>query len=108
LHFIHKEQWTALLVDTWRKNGTNLLDWLPAEELLLLRKQCRDLGIGLALAGSLGWAEIAALLPLRPEWFAVRGAVCRNGRREAEINARAVRRLADLLRAPVKAASAGS
>jgi len=108
LHFIHKQQWTALLVDTWQKDGTNLLDWLPPEELLGLREHCREMGIGLALAGSLGWAEIAALLPLKPEWFAVRGAVCRNRRREAEINARAVRRLADLLRAAVKAASAGN
>ena len=32
------------------------------------------------LAGSLGPAEIERLLPLAPDWFAVRGAACEGGR----------------------------
>lgn len=87
----------AFLLDTWLKDGKTLLDWLSLDELARLSRTCRHAGVPVALAGSLGATEIATLRDVRPDWFAVRGSVCRGGRREATIDPAAVRRLADLL-----------
>jgi uncharacterized protein (UPF0264 family) len=96
----------AFLIDTWRKDGTTLLDWLATDEIRALVQHCRSAGVPVALAGSLGAAHLPGLRPVRPEWFAVRGAACRDGRRDGTIDADRVRRLAELLREPVTAAIA--
>ncbi len=104
--FARDRAWGAFLLDTWRKDGTTLLDWLSLAELKPLRDACRDAGVPLALAGSLGPEQIATLLPLRPDWFAVRGAACARGKRDGRIDAAAVRRLAALLTGATPASSA--
>ena len=99
----------AFLLDTWQKDGSTLLDWLPGAEVTRLSLACREAGIPVALAGSLGSQEILSLREAQPTWFAVRGAVCRGGRRDAEIDPEAVRDLADLVAnfvAPIHPASA--
>jgi uncharacterized protein (UPF0264 family) len=88
----------AFLIDTWHKDGTTLLDWLSLAEINRLCQRCRGADIRVALAGSLGAAQIALLRASEPDWFAVRGAVCRGGQREKTIDPDAVRRLANLLR----------
>jgi len=70
----------AFLLDTHGKDGSTLLDWLSVADLAGLRARCRAAGVPIALAGSLGGDEIAALRHLQPDWFAVRGAVCAGGR----------------------------
>jgi len=90
-------RWGPFLIDTWRKDGATLLDFLPLTVLTDLRKQCQRAGVPLALAGSLGLAEMRTLLPLEPTWFAVRGAVCRDRDRTAEVDTNKVRQLADWL-----------
>lgn len=87
----------ALLVDTWWKDGSTLLDWLSFAQLRRLTSCCCATGVAVALAGSLTEREIRWLQPLNPAWFAVRGAVCRGGRRAETVEETAVRRLADLL-----------
>jgi uncharacterized protein (UPF0264 family) len=87
----------AFLIDTWEKDASTLLDWLSFAEVESLHKRCRDGGVPIALAGSLGVTEIETLLPLRPDWFAVRGAVCQGRRRQAAIDEGKVRQLAALL-----------
>jgi uncharacterized protein (UPF0264 family) len=87
----------AFLIDTWAKDGSTLLDWLPLEKINELRQRCRTAGLPMALAGSLGPAGIQTLLPVRPDWFAVRGAVCRGRQRGAAVEEVEVRRLAALL-----------
>lgn len=87
----------AFLLDTWRKDGSTLLDWLSLEAIERLRERCRCREIPIALAGSLGVPEIKSLLPLGPEWFAVRGAVCQGRHREAAIDEGKVRQLAALV-----------
>ncbi len=89
----------AFLIDTWRKDGSTLLDWLSLEAIAPLRDRCRDAGLPLVLAGSLGIAEIEAILPLHPDWIAVRGAACRGRQREAALDEDQVRHLAALLSA---------
>ncbi|HXG11428.1 MAG TPA: (5-formylfuran-3-yl)methyl phosphate synthase [Gemmataceae bacterium] len=99
----------TLLLDTWRKDGTTLLDWLSAAAVIRLCRDCRQAGIRVALAGSLGRSQILELRAAEPDWFAVRGAVCHGGRRDAAIDPEAVRRLADLVAGlPITAASPGS
>jgi uncharacterized protein (UPF0264 family) len=90
-------RWGPFLIDTWQKDGRTLLDFLPLTKLTELRNQCHMADVPLALAGSLGLAEMRTLVPLKPEWFAVRGAVCRKRDRTAEVDAQRVRELADWL-----------
>ena len=88
---------SALLTDTFQKNGSTLLDWLSMEELRAIVQRCRDRCVRIALAGSLGPAQIEQLLPLAPDWIAVRGAACEGGR-SGRVTADRVRALADLLK----------
>jgi uncharacterized protein (UPF0264 family) len=106
--FVAGRRGVVLLLDTWGKDGSTLLDWLSVADLYRLRRRCRADGVQLALAGSLGAEQIAALLPVQPDWFAVRGAACRDGRRSAAVDAAAVRRLASLVGGPVTAATPGN
>ena len=87
----------VFLIDTWQKDGSTLFDWLPLDAIEQLAERCRAAGTPIALAGSLGVTEIDTLLPLRPEWFAVRGAVCQGHRRGAAIDEDKVRQLVVLL-----------
>ncbi len=101
--FAIAHSWGAFLLDTCRKDGSTLLDWLSLAELADLRTRCQQAGVPVALAGSLGETEIRDLLVLQPEWFAVRGAACRSGRRTDSIDASRVLSLADLLRTTTSA-----
>jgi uncharacterized protein (UPF0264 family) len=87
----------ALLFDTWEKDDSTLLDWLPPPALRPLIDVCRAGGLRVALAGSLRAEEMRALLPLQPDWFAVRGAVCHGRQRTAAVDAGKVRGLVELL-----------
>lgn len=93
----------GLLLDTWSKDGSSLLDWVTLPILQHLAKDCRAAGTPLALAGSLDGRRIAQLRELDPDWFAVRGAACRDGNRGAAIDPAAVAELAQLLRLPARA-----
>lgn len=70
----------VLLVDTFDKTGGNLLHHFEPAALLSLITTARDCGLRVALAGSLDLSCLPEILPLRPDWIAVRGAVCRQGR----------------------------
>ncbi len=77
----------VLLIDTHCKDATlhghtpTLLDWLRLDDLEQYAQECRVAGVQLALAGSLGMEDLRTLYPLVPDWFAVRGLVCAEGRR---------------------------
>ena len=75
-----RRQGAALLIDTWEKDGTTLLDWISRESLARIAAQCREAGLRLALAGSLSGEALAAACAAGPDWVAVRGAVCEGGR----------------------------
>jgi uncharacterized protein (UPF0264 family) len=99
----------ALLLDTWQKDGRTLLNHLSVDEVTALCQRCRQAGVRIALAGSLGAKQILALREARPSWFAVRGAACAGGERGGCLDAAAVRFLADVVaRLPVTAAARGS
>ena len=76
---------SVLLIDTFVKDGTSLLDWLSVEKLAVLRKKSYAHGLQLALAGKVTVLELPLLLPLQPDIIAVRGAVCESGVRTATV-----------------------
>jgi uncharacterized protein (UPF0264 family) len=91
----------VLLIDTFAKGPPRrtLLDWLSAEQLRGICQRCHAAEVRVALAGSLGEAEMLPLLPAEPDWFAVRGAACTGGKRDARVSPRRVRYLKEMLAA---------
>jgi uncharacterized protein (UPF0264 family) len=84
----------VFLLDTYKKEKRlTLLDWLPPQTVMAMCHRCREAGVRIALAGSLGPREIMELRVAQPDWFAVRGAVCTEGRREGAVCAEKVREL---------------
>lgn len=70
----------VLLIDTFAKDGSTLVDWIQPSSLHRIRKQLTRANVALALAGSLTPVLIQSLRFLEPSWFAVRGAACVDGR----------------------------
>jgi hypothetical protein len=89
--------WTTVLIDTFVKDGSTLLDFLSAAEVAAIVQTCRVARMKVALAGSLGPAEIERLRGAAPDWFAVRGAACAGGR-EGRVEEGRVRALAALIK----------
>jgi (5-formylfuran-3-yl)methyl phosphate synthase len=87
----------AFLIDTYSKDGRNLLDSISLRELTVISEQARHAGLPLALAGTLRMEHIPALVAVRPDVIAVRSAACRGCRRHAKVSARAVRGLKGVL-----------
>ncbi|GIW82488.1 MAG: hypothetical protein KatS3mg105_4295 [Gemmatales bacterium] len=95
--FAQEHRWSVLLIDTWQKDGTSLLDWLDREYLTTYCQWCRAASIRIALAGSLGPRTMQELWGARPDWFAVRTAVCDRGDRVGWIRSQRVAELKSLL-----------
>jgi uncharacterized protein (UPF0264 family) len=108
--FARRRPGSVFLLDTFTKAAPcpgaprpTLLDFLSVAKVALLSRLCRVAGVRVALAGSLGRAEIERLLPAEPDWFAVRGAACVGGQRGATVDEGRVRELVTLLGRPVRA-----
>ncbi len=89
-------QAAAFLIDTWTKDGGDLLGAVGRGRLAALVARARSGAMPIALAGSLTAPTIAALGFLAPDWFAVRGAACEGGR-GGVVSAERVRDLTRLL-----------
>jgi uncharacterized protein (UPF0264 family) len=98
LAYAVRKGFPGFLLDTFRKDGSTLLDWVSRKQLVKLSAFAHNAGLFLALAGSLKEKQIHELLPLAPDIIAVRGAACRNGARDAEIDQDAVARLVEIVR----------
>jgi (5-formylfuran-3-yl)methyl phosphate synthase len=98
LAFARGHACAGLLLDTWCKDGTTLLDWLSAARINRICRSCRQAGVRVALAGALAPPQIRRLTACQPDWFAVRGAACAGGRREQAIDVNSVRMLVNLVR----------
>jgi uncharacterized protein (UPF0264 family) len=87
---IESPEIAGVLVDTWDKRRRSAFDsgWRSWIE------EVKSQGKRLALAGGLDLGSIPAVLDLAPDIVAVRGAACKGGHREAEIDPERVRRLA--------------
>jgi (5-formylfuran-3-yl)methyl phosphate synthase len=85
-----------LLVDTFRKDGRRLLDWLDLNALQRISDAALQFDCRLVLAGSLNPQDIPTLLTLKPQALAVRGAVC-SGERTGTICPAKIRQWCELL-----------
>lgn len=71
---------SALLIDTFDKSRGSISMYFSFQELKHFLSAARFANLITVLAGSLTPALIRELLPLEPDFLAVRGAVCRGGR----------------------------
>lgn len=74
-----------LLIDTFIKDGSRLVDYLDQQRLERILEDAGRAGIRVVLAGSLSMADVDTLIGLPCEALAVRGAVC-SGRRHDQIS----------------------
>lgn len=88
---------SAMLFDTFEKSNGSLVDHLGLLQLARLIAESREAGLLAVVAGGLGTDEIRQVLPLAPDYVAVRGAACR-GDRSGRLDARRVSRLVELVR----------
>jgi uncharacterized protein (UPF0264 family) len=70
----------GLLVDTITKDGRSLFAWWTEPRLGAWIDRARGKGLSVALAGSLGVAELSQVAGLGPDIVGVRGAACLGGR----------------------------
>ncbi len=87
----------GLLIDTFRKDGTNLCHWLNHEQLIELRSITANARIFMAIAGRVTEDDLPELLDVSPEIVAVRGAVCEDGDRNRSVCEDRVRSFRKLL-----------
>ena len=80
----------ALLVDTCRKDRGDVFSHLSSEELRRLFDGASSAGLLTVLAGSLSLRSIETALALKPDYIAVRGAVC-DGPRDGHLCATKLR-----------------
>ena len=81
----------AILMDTWTKDGSGLLNWLQPDALADWVFRSREAGLLTALAGSLKLDDLSIISQAAPDIVGVRGAVCQGGR-EGKVSESRVRR----------------
>ncbi|MBI3837767.1 MAG: (5-formylfuran-3-yl)methyl phosphate synthase [Planctomycetia bacterium] len=94
----------AVLVDTYDKTHGSLLEHWALADLGRFVNAVRQRSLLCVMAGGLGLAEISELLPLAPDYIAVRGAACR-GDRTGRLDIERIRRLAAVVHFPNRAES---
>lgn len=87
----------AVLVDTHDKRAGGLLELWTLDECRRVIEQIRASGMMAVMAGSLTAPSIARILPLAPDYVAVRGAACRDSR-EGALDGDLVRELVAIVR----------
>jgi uncharacterized protein (UPF0264 family) len=70
----------GVVLDTWRKDGRDLFDWLDDPALVRWIERTRSRGLRTGLAGSLSQETIGRAARLGPDMVGVRGAACLGGR----------------------------
>jgi len=89
--FVSDNGFPFLLVDTWGKDGADLLTWLSAADLRKLVDDLHGRGVAVALAGSLTRRHALILKRIAPDWVGVRAAACAGEQRMGMIDAEKVR-----------------
>jgi (5-formylfuran-3-yl)methyl phosphate synthase len=97
LHYAQTFACGAVLLDTCEKSQGSLMNHFPPDELARFVAAVHRAGLLCVIAGGLGLAEIGQLLPLAPDYVAVRGAAC-GGDRTGRLDVERIRNLAALAR----------
>lgn len=69
---------SKVLIDTAIKSGKTLQDHIPHAVLEEKIRQSQNLGLQIAIAGSIPLGELKNYSKLNPDWIGIRGAVCSN------------------------------
>jgi uncharacterized protein (UPF0264 family)/dihydrodipicolinate synthase/N-acetylneuraminate lyase len=81
-----KEGWCdGFLIDTLTKDGRNLFDFIPENELRDMVLEAKQQGLSTALSGHLRLENLDELARINPDIVGVRGAVCRSGERDRAV-----------------------
>jgi (5-formylfuran-3-yl)methyl phosphate synthase len=93
-------QWqpAGILVDTFHKDGKNLLDYYSVDGLQNLRKKRVFRNTPFAVAGSVRWEDMEKIKQLQPDWLAVRGLVCQDGNRKLGLELERILKLKEMLK----------
>ncbi len=89
-----------LLVDTYEKKTGSLTDFFSHRDFTTLLADAHRHEVSVALAGSLRLEDLGALARLGTDVLAVRGAACRQGNRQLELDPDRIREIVRLLREP--------
>ena len=81
------------LLDTAVKDGRGLFEWLSQPALTSLVAEAHAAGVEMALAGALRAEDLSAVEATGADIAGVRSAACRDGRREAPLDAGRIARL---------------
>ena len=80
----------GFLIDTLVKDGRNLFDFMPEEDLKHMVIEGKKMGMSTALSGHLKLDDLDELSRINPDIVGVRGAVCQKGDRDSRVHWEAV------------------
>ncbi|MDZ4818363.1 MAG: (5-formylfuran-3-yl)methyl phosphate synthase [Planctomycetota bacterium] len=92
---------SVMLIDTYDKSQPGLLRQWKLAEIDSLLNAARQLGITTVLAGGLKFSDLTRLLPLEPDYVAVRGGVC-HSTRIGELSQDLVRQWSSAVHSPIQ------
>lgn len=109
---IAEEGFHGVMLDTARKSGSGLREWMDDDVIAGFLAMARQHGLTAGLAGSLQQADVSDLLALEPDVLGFRGALCQDGVRGAQLSLRRLREMRALVPAqpaarPARTAAAG-
>jgi uncharacterized protein (UPF0264 family)/TusA-related sulfurtransferase len=81
----------GFLIDTLVKDGRNLFDFMPENELKKMVIEAKSRGLSTALSGHLKLSDLDELARINPDIVGVRGAVCGEGDRDEGVYWEAVK-----------------
>lgn len=96
--FAKRYKYKAFLLDTFVKDKKNLLDFLDPDEIAELVTTLQAGGVAVAVGGSLKLEDLKKLKGVQPDWYAVRGAVCVGGKRDADLDPPRIKKWKDALK----------
>jgi uncharacterized protein (UPF0264 family) len=68
-----------IMLDTWLKDGKNILDFISSEGLMDFKERSHDLGMDLIIAGSLRFPQLELIKEIEPDFLGFRGIICEKG-----------------------------
>ena len=85
-----------VMIDTGIKDGRGLFDFMSEEQVAEFTSSAKKVGLGTALAGSLGWEDIKTIQRISPDIIGIRGLVC-GGDRNRRIQRKEVEQLKKMI-----------
>jgi hypothetical protein len=87
------------MLDTAIKDGKRLFDFLSPAELIQFVEKSHELGLKVALAGSLQKEDLISLIKIQPDIIGIRGAVCKsNDRVNGQIQSAKIKEIIQILK----------